>query len=310
VSGSSPFRSIVALSGGVGGARLVYGLARALEPTALTVIVNTGDDFVHWGLSVSPDLDTVMYTLAELSDDDRGWGLRDETFSTLERVKSYGGDSWFMLGDRDLATHLFRTAALSRGEPLSAITGELCRSLGVGQLILPMTDAPCPTMIDTAAHGTLPFQEWLVKHRAPAVTRVWFPHCPAPGPRVLEVIDRCDLVVIGPSNPYVSIDPILRLPGVRNAVVEKPVIAVSPIVGGKAVKGPLADMLPVLGSEGVSAGAVARHYAPLLRGFVVERGDESTVRDVRVCPTGTVMRSSEDRIRLARDILRFAEEIA
>lgn len=310
MTGSRRLRSVVALSGGVGGARLVYGLSRVLAPDALTVIVNTGDDFVHWGLAVSPDLDTVMYTLAELSDDERGWGLRDETFSTLERVRSYGGASWFMLGDRDLSTHLFRTQALSRGEPLTKITADLCRALGVGQRILPMTDEACPTMIDTATLGTLPFQEWLVKHRAPPVRRVWFQTCPAPTASVVESIEACDVIVVGPSNPYVSVDPILRLPGVRDAVGRRPVVAVSPIVGGKAVKGPLGEMVPVLGREEASAGAVARHYSGMLRGFVVERGDETTVRDVRVLPTSTIMRTREDRVRLAREVLGFAEELA
>lgn len=304
------FRSVVALSGGVGGAKLVYGLSRVLEPDRLRVIVNTGDDFTHWGLRVSPDLDTVMYTLAEISDDERGWGLRDETFSTLERVRKYGGESWFMLGDRDLATHLFRTQALSGGMSLTNVTSDLCRALGVGQRILPMTDAACPTMIDTASLGTLPFQEWLVKHRAPPVRRVWFESCPEPTSHVIEAIEHCEAVIIGPSNPYVSIDPILRLPGVRDAIGKKLVVAVSPIVGGKAVKGPLAEMLPVLDAEQASAGAVAHHYQPLLGGFVVERGDEAAVRGGRVLPTQTIMRSREDRVRLAEEVLRFAGELA
>lgn len=303
-------RSVVALSGGVGGARLVYGLSRILEPDLLRVIVNTGDDFTHWGLSVSPDLDTVMYTLAEISDDERGWGLQGETFSTLERVRSFGGESWFMLGDRDLATHLFRTQALSRGEPLTKVTAGLCRALGVGPRILPMTDAPCPTMIDTEALGTLPFQEWLVKHRAPAVRRVWFEACPAPTSDVIDALQSCDVIIIGPSNPYVSVDPILRLPGVRDAVEKKLVVAVSPIVGGKAIKGPLAEMLPVLDGEEASAGAIARHYSNLLDGFVVERGDEAFVHDVPVSGEETVMRTREDRIRLAEHVLRFAEGLA
>jgi LPPG:FO 2-phospho-L-lactate transferase len=301
--------SVVALSGGVGGARLVYGLSRILAPDSLRVIVNTGDDFTHWGLAVSPDLDTVMYTLAEVSDDERGWGLRGETFSTLERVRAFGGESWFMLGDRDLATHLFRTQALSRGEHLTKITEDLCRALGVAQRILPMTDAPCPTMIDTQTLGTLPFQEWLVKHRAPPVRRVWFQACPEPTSQVIAALEACDVVVIGPSNPYVSVDSILRLPGVRDALEKKLVVAVSPIVGDKAIKGPLAEMLPILDGEEASAGAVARHYSSLLDGFVVERGDEGSVRDVRVSATETVMRTNEDRINLARDVLRFAEEL-
>lgn len=303
-------RSVVALSGGVGGARLVYGLSRLLPPEALTVVVNTGDDFVHWGLFVSPDLDTVTYTLAELSDDERGWGLLGETFSTLERVRSYGGESWFMIGDRDLATHLFRTQAFARGESLSEVTAALCRAFGVRHRILPMADAPCPTMIDTVDHGTLSFQEWLVKHRAPAVRRVWFDGAPAPGPDVLRALRDADLVVIGPSNPYVSIDPILRLPDVRDAVRSKPVVLVSPIVGGRAVKGPLADMLPALSGAAASAHAVVRHYDGLVTGVVVERGDETGIGDLPKLGTGTVMRTRDDRVRLAGELLAFAAGLA
>jgi len=298
--------SVVALSGGVGGARLVYGLSRVLAPEALTVVVNTGDDFVHWGLFVSPDLDTVMYTLAELSDDERGWGLAGETFETLERVRALGGESWFMLGDRDLATHLFRTQALARGESLSVVTARLSAALGVKQRILPMADDPSPTMVDTVSLGTLPFQEWLVKHRAPAVRRVWFEKAPPPARDVIGSIRNADLVVFGPSNPYVSIDPVLRLSGVRDALGGKPVVMVSPIVGGKAVKGPLGDMMPALSGAAASAGAVVRHYRDLVTAVVVEKGDEATVQGVPVLATDTVMRTREDRIRLARELLDFA----
>ena len=236
-------------------------------------------------------------------------GLESETFSALERVRAYGGESWFMLGDRDLATHLVRTEAAARGERLSVVTDRLCRAVGVRARILPMSDERCPTMIDTVELGTLPFQEWLVKHRAPAVRRVWFETTPPPGPGVIEAIDGADYVVIGPSNPYVSIDPILRLPGVRDAVRRKPVVMVSPIVGGKAVKGPLGDMLPALAGDAPSAGAVARHYADLITGVVVERGDEKTVSGLPVVGTDTIMKTRDDRIRLARDVLRFAESL-
>lgn len=310
MSGStSRFRSVVALSGGVGGARLVYGLSRVLPADALTVIVNTGDDFTHWGLAISPDLDTVMYTLADLSDDDRGWGLEGETFAALESVKRYRGEDWFMLGDRDLATHLLRTEALSRGETLSAVTESLRTKLGVGPRLLPMADGPCRTMLDTEAHGTLPFQEWFVRHRAPAVRRVWFEGDPPPTEAVLSAIQAADLVVMGPSNPFVSIDPILSRPRVRAALAGRRVVGVSPIVGGKAVKGPLAEMLPALDGQAPSAGAVARHYGSLLTGFVVEHGDEASLRglDLPVHATGTVMQSKQDRERLAREVLAFAE---
>lgn len=308
--GEKRFRSVVALSGGVGGARFAHGLSKALPAEALTLIVNTGDDFVHWGLAISPDLDTVMYTLAELSDDERGWGLEGETFSALERVRRYGGEDWFMLGDRDLATHLLRSEALTRGETLTDITARLSTALGVGARILPMTDEPCRTMLDTEAHGTLPFQEWFVRHRAPRVRRVWQRATPTPAPGVIPAILAADLVVIGPSNPYVSIDPILSLPGVRDALGQRPVVGLSPIVGGRAVKGPLGEMIPALSGEPPSAAAVARHYGKLLTGFVVERGDEQGMSGVPVHATETVMQSREDRIRLAREVLTFAATVS
>jgi LPPG:FO 2-phospho-L-lactate transferase len=211
-----------------------------------------------------------------------------------------------MLGDRDLATHLFRTQALARGESLSVVTARLCAALGVKQRILPMADDPSPTMIDTVSLGTLPFQEWLVKHRAPAVRRVWFEKAPPTTRDVIGSIRNADLVVFGPSNPYVSIDPIVRLSGVRDALAGKPVVMVSPIVGGKAVKGPLGDMMPALSGAVASAGVVVRHYRDLVTAVVVEKGDEATVQGVPVLATDTVMRTREDRIRLASELLDFA----
>jgi LPPG:FO 2-phospho-L-lactate transferase len=303
---------VVALSGGVGGARLLDGLARALPPGSLTAVVNTGDDFVHLGMSVSPDLDTVMYTLAGLAHEERGWGLAEETFAGLAMVKRYGGPDWFGLGDRDLATHLLRTEALRAGEPLSAITRRLCTALGIEHLVLPMSDLPVATMIETTTEGTLPFQQWFVRRRAePPVRAVHFDGGRTPAPGVLDAIDGCDLVVIGPSNQYVSVDPILCLEGVRDAMARKPVVALSPIVGGAAIKGPLATMIRELTGEAPSAGAVARHYRGLLRAMVVERGDEATVEStpmLRVLGTSTVMRSRDDRLRLAREMLAFAAE--
>jgi LPPG:FO 2-phospho-L-lactate transferase len=252
-----------------------------------------------------------MYTLAELSDEDRGWGLKDETFAALEAVRRYQGEGWFMLGDRDLATHLLRTEALGRGQTLTDVTDSLRTKLGVLPRLLPMADGPCRTMLDTEAHGTLPFQEWFVRHRAPAVRRVWFEGDPPPTEAVLAAIRAADLVVIGPSNPFVSIDPILSRPGVRAALAGRRVIGVSPIVGGKAVKGPLAEMLPALNGHAASASAVARHYGSLLGAFVVEHGDEADLAGLplRVHATGTVMRTMQDRARLALDVLRFAETL-
>jgi LPPG:FO 2-phospho-L-lactate transferase len=301
---------VVALSGGVGGARLLDGLARALPPGSLTAIVNTGDDFAHLGMYVSPDLDTVMYTLAGLADEERGWGLAHETFAGLAMVRKYGGPDWFALGDGDLATHLLRSEALRAGQSLSAITARLCSALGVTQRVLPMADGPVRTMIETKGEGTLPFQEWFVRRRSePSVRAVRFEGERKAAPDVIDAIDVCDVVIMGPSNPYVSIDPILSLHGVREAIARKAVVALSPIVGGAAVKGPLAAMIRDLADEAPSAGAVARHYRNLLRAMVVEHGDESTVASMPVLGTSTVMRSRDSRLRLAHEILEFAARV-
>lgn len=302
---------VVALSGGVGGARFLDGLAGALAPEALTAIVNTGDDFVHLGLHIAPDLDTVMYTLAGLADEVRGWGLAHESFAAVEMLGRYTGPDWFLLGDRDLATHLLRTEAMRGGSTLSTVTARLCGALGIGARILPMADAPRATLIDTVAEGTLAFQDWFVRRRAvPSVRAVRFVGTTEPAPGVLEAIRSCDLVLIGPSNPYVSIDPILTLNGVRAALATKPVVAVSPIVGGRAVKGPLAEMIPALAAEPASAGAIARHYDGLLHGLIAERGDEATVPELPTLATATIMTSRADRRRLAHEVLAFAEQLA
>lgn len=308
-----PALRVVCLSGGVGGARLLHGLARALPEGALTVIVNTGDDFSHWGLHISPDLDTVMYTLSGLGHEERGWGLAEESFGALEMVKRYGGDAWFALGDRDLGTHLVRTAALARGETLSAVTARLFRALGVTTRVLPMTDAPCRTMIDTEADGTLPFQEWFVRRRtAPVVRRVWFDGGRAPAPGVIEAIESADVCLVGPSNPYVSVDPILAMDGVRAALERKKVVALSPIVGGRAVKGPLAEMIRALRREEPSPAAIVRHYEGLLRGVFVEEGDEPAAREAGCAVRGgrTVMTDRAASLRLARELLDFAASLA
>lgn len=308
------WRSIVFLSGGVGGARLLHGLAAVLPAEALTAIVNTGDDFVHWGLTICPDLDTVMYTLAGLAHEERGWGLKDESFGALAMMQRYGGPAWFQLGDRDLGTHLLRTQRLAGGESLSAVTARLCRALGVAQHVLPMADEPRRTRIDTRELGTMLFQDWFVRERCkPAARRIWFDGTSTPAPGVIPAIERADLVIIGPSNPYVSIDPILTLEGIRDAVARKPTIAVSPIVGGKAVKGPLADMIHDLASKQPSAAAVVDHYretyGDILGGVVVERGDEDPIRELHVLATNTIMSTVDDRARLARELLEFGESL-
>lgn len=304
---SRPWRRVVALSGGVGGARLLHGLSRALPEGALTAVVNTGDDFEHWGLHIAPDLDTVMYTLADLAPFDggeRGWGLAVESFEALAMMRRYGAEDWFSLGDRDLATHLARTRALRAGGSLTDVTARLAGALGVRTRILPMSDAPCPTLVETD-RGTLPFQQWFVRHRCPPVRAIRFDGAAPPTAHVLRALDEAELVVIGPSNPYVSIDPILRLSGVREAVARRPVVAVSPLVGGKAVKGPLAEMIPLLAGEPPSTAALGRHYRGLLGGLVVERGDEAGL-PLPALATSTVMRSRDDSRRLAGELLDFA----
>jgi len=293
---------VVVLTGGVGGTKLVDGLCATLAPEELTIVVNTGDDFVHWGLTVCPDLDTVMYTLSDLADHERGWGLRDETWNALQMAERYGGEAWFRLGDRDLATHVHRTEWLRRGERLTAVTQTLCSALGVGHRVLPMCDAPRPTLLRTDA-GDLPFQEWFVGLRAaPAVAEVLYGD-PAPTtPEVSAALDDADLIVLAPSNPYVSIRPILALDGIVDTLRRTQVIAVSPIVHGAAVKGPLAAMLhDIHGCEPSARAALARYDFVDLA--VIEHGDDAAIPTVH---THTVMRTRADRIRLAQTVLEAA----
>lgn len=308
-SARTPHR-VVVLCGGVGGARMLDGFAAALPEERLCAIVNTGDDFEHWGLRICPDLDTVMYTLSGLGHEKRGWGLKEESFSALAMVEGYGGEAWFQLGDRDLGTHLVRSEALRAGESLSSVTARLFEALGVRSRVLPMCDAPRPTFIETVHEGTLPFQQWLVRRRGqPRVKRVELRGQDAtPAPGVLGAISEADLVVIAPSNPYVSIDPIVALTGMREALAARPVVAVSPIVGGRAVKGPLAEMIRDLAGRQPSPAAIAAHYEGLVDALVVQRGDEGGL-DLPVLATETVMGGRDDRARLAREVLAFAAEV-
>lgn len=308
-SSSETAASVVALAGGVGGARLVDGLDAALPRGSLTAVVNTGDDFQHWGLHISPDLDTVMYTLAGLSPEDRGWGIEGDSFEVLSEARRRGIDDWFQLGDRDLLTHLTRTGALSRGDTLTLVTAALCRALGVGRTILPMSDDPQPSTIVTESGEELAFQDWLVKARAaPAVSQVRHGGSDQTTRAVLDALDAADLVVICPSNPYVSIDPILGLAGVSDAVRRARTIAVSPILNGKAVKGPLATMISELDDRAPSAEAVAMHYESLLNGYVVHPGD-SFPAPYPILETNILIQSKEDRLGFARELLEFARSL-
>ena len=298
---------IVALAGGVGGAKLAHGLAQILKPEELTVIVNTGDDFEHYGLYISPDLDTVCYTLGGLANPETGWGRVDETWQVIENAKKLGGPSWFNLGDRDLGTHLERTRRLKAGDSLSQITRDFCKAWEVEHTVLPMSDQPVRTIVDTD-EGELAFQEYFVHRRCePRVKGFRFDGAdsaePAPGTR--EAIQSSDAVIICPSNPWVSIDPILRiLPEIK-----KPVYAVSPIIGGQTIKGPAAKMYRELGIE-PSAFAVANHYLNLAEGFVLDKIDTQLTESVkslnmRTLVTNTIMSSLDNRIQLANDVLHF-----
>lgn len=310
---------VVYLSGGVGGARLLDGIAQAMDPAELTAIVNVGDDFEHLGLTICPDIDSVLYTLSGLGDEARGWGLSNETFRALEMVARYRpGEAWFQLGDQDLGTHLSRRQWLAEGVSLTDITARLACGLGVAARIVPASDGPWQTFIDTEQDGVLPFQEWLVRRRAvPLVRAVRFEGSGVASEAALAAIDAAELIVIGPSNPYVSIDPILALPGMHERFILRaasvPVVAVSPIVAGRAVKGPLAEMIPKLAARPASAAAIAAHYGSWLHGMVVEHGDDAALRCelpmVEVHATRTVMTRREERRALAQQVLALGEQL-
>ena len=308
---------VVALSGGVGGAKLALGLSRVLPPEELLVVANTGDDFEHLGLAISPDLDTLMYTLAGLDNPATGWGRRDETWSFMQALGELGGETWFRLGDRDLATHVERTRRLRAGETLSAVTADFCRRLGIGARILPMSDDPVRTRIRTE-EGWLDFQDWFVRLQcAPAVRGLAFEGAERarPQPEVLAAFSGGGVraVVICPSNPLISVEPILAIPGLREAIARcgAPVVAVSPIIGGQAVKGPTARMWRELLGEEPSAAAVARRYGRLLRGYVLDHADAGQAAGLapRVALARTLMTTLAEREALARAVLDLADSL-
>ncbi|MBN1231271.1 MAG: 2-phospho-L-lactate transferase [Anaerolineales bacterium] len=303
---------VVALAGGVGGAKLAHGLSLVLSPDELTIIVNTGDDFVHWGLNISPDLDTVCYTLAELANPETGWGRQGETWQVFMQMSLLGAPDWFRLGDRDLATHLERTRLLQEGLSLSEVTEHFCKSWGVQHCIIPMSNDPVPTLVDSD-EGILGFQDYFVARRCePVVKGFEFRNIgiARPSPGVIESLQKSDLIIFCPSNPWVSLDPILGIPGIKPLVLNKPVVAVSPIIGGKAVKGPAAKMYRELGIE-PSALAVAEHYHEFVDVLVIDMIDsdlEDQIKLVGAVPlvSNTIMKTNEEKQQLASEILDFS----
>lgn len=303
--------NIVILAGGVGGAKLADGFAQIVSSENLTVIVNTGDDFQHLGLTICPDLDTITYTLAGEANVESGWGRAGETWRTISEVSRLGGPDWFRLGDLDLATHLVRTEMLGAGHTLTEVTRHLCRQFGVGPAVLPMSDRPAPTIVETP-EGRQPFQEWFVKNGwQPAVKKIHLPQDVQTTASVLWALEKADIVVIAPSNPFVSIDPILNVYPIREMVADLPeaVVAVSPIIGGQAVKGPAAKMMEEMEMP-VTAQAIANHYDDLIDIFVYDTVDKGNVQSQHelLC-TNTIMKDRAERLRLAREIMNFTMEL-
>jgi LPPG:FO 2-phospho-L-lactate transferase len=305
---------VIALCGGVGGAKLAHGLSLILPPEELMIIVNTGDDFCHLGLNISPDLDAVVYALAGLSDPIRGWGRREETWTCLNALAGLGAETWFQLGDADLAIHILRTAALARGATLTELTASVCTALGVRHPVIPMSDDPVHTQLLTD-EGWLEFQEYFVHRQcAPRLQALRFAGCESARPqeRAIEMLQRADLraIVICPSNPFVSIAPILAIPALRTAIehTAAPVLAVTPIIGGKAVKGPAGKMLAELGLP-VTAEAVAAHYVGLVDAFITDASDPPAPgpAGMRMLRAQTLMHSAADRVALAQVVLAAAD---
>jgi LPPG:FO 2-phospho-L-lactate transferase len=310
-------RLVVALSGGVGGAKLALGLSRVLPAGELLVVANTADDFEHLGLSISPDIDTLTYVLAGLDNPVTGWGRRDETWSFMDSIGALGGEDWFRLGDRDLALHVERSRRLRLGQTLSEVTADICRRLGIGVRVVPMSDDRVRTRVRSDA-GWIDFQDYFVRQQCrPVVHELAFEGVEVARPHA-EIVaalrsGEVRAVIVCPSNPFISIEPILAISGMRDAIEGSgaPVVAVSPIIGGRAVKGPTAKMMRELGLEASAAG-VATHYGDLLDGYVVDQADADSVGnvDARVTIAKTLMTSLHDRKTLARATLDAADALA
>lgn len=306
---------ITALAGGVGGAKLALGLAMSLPSDSLTIIVNTGDDFEYWGLKICPDLDTVCYTLAGISNEVSGWGQKDDSWNVYENIKKLGGPDWFHIGDKDIAIHLERTQLLKEGQKLSSIVREFCSRWGIIHQVLPMSDDPVSTIVDTYDGSKLPFQEYFVHQKfAPVVKGFHFEGIQSakPGPGVLDSIQDSDAVIICPSNPWVSIDPILSVQGINSALIDKKVVGISPIVGGQALKGPAAKIFTELGIK-PSALAVAEHYLGIIDCLVIDTVDEVLETEInslniKTLAVNTIMNTIGSKIRLAQDVLNFIEK--
>ena len=316
---SSVKRKVLALSGGVGGAKLALGLSKILAPEQLAIVANTGDDFEHLGLPICPDLDTVMYTLAGRNNQEQGWGLADESWQAMAMLKTYAAPDWFQLGDKDIGTHLVRRQLLAEGKTLSEVSAHLCRQLGIEHTLLPMSDDPVRTWVDTEP-GELPFQTYFVRERCqPAVRGFRFEGIETAKvqPEFMALLGdpQLNAIVICPSNPFVSVAPILGLAGVRAAMRSSaaPVIAVSPIVGGLAIKGPAAKMMAEMKMP-ISAIGVAEYYGDLLDGFIIDEADEDQRTRIEglgilVLVVPTVMKTLGDRVQLANAALDFAAQL-
>lgn len=300
--------NVVCLVGGVGGAKLAHGLAQILEPHQLTIIVNTGDDFWHYGLRVCTDLDTVMYTLSGLADPVNGWGIAGDTDHTLQALRRYGQDTWFRLADQDIATHLLRTQALRAGQRLTEITQTLAARLGIRHRLLPMTDSPVATMVDTVEHGELEFQTYFVKMRwQPTVKGLRLDGIESAqmSVEVQQAVAQADVILFGPSNPWLSIMPILSVPGLKAALVARqiPRVAITPIIQGAAVKGPASKLMRELGYK-QSAASIVQYYQSIINGFVYDLRDaELHAEGIRIVAMDTLMHTTEDRAGFAQRVL-------